>query len=189
MGPRATETRPPEALAAGGRGADPARPGGEGAVVHALRVALFVISALGLAVMVAALLLQVAARELRLAVDWTEELSRFAFIGAVFVAAAYGTLTRSHLRVSVVSDALARAVGRRPVDLLHTVVLLGFAGVMVWFSGANFVDGLRYPNVSPALGFNENNLFAFMCAGFALIFLLHLRDLVVLIRGGELAGD
>ncbi len=151
-----------------------------------LRLALFGLAALGLAVMVGALFLQVLARELRWAVDWTEELGRFAFITMVFIAAAYGTLTRTHLRVSVFSDLMARVVGPRAIQFVHTVILVGFAGVMVVYSWLNFTDGLRYPNISPAIGFNQNHLFIAMCAGFVIILILHLRDLAILVRGGTL---
>ena len=151
-----------------------------------LRIALFSLSALGLAAMVASLFLQVVAREFNLRVDWTEETGRFTFISMVFIAAAYATLTGSHLRVTVISDLIARRIGQRPIQFLHTLVLIGFSAVMVYFSAFNFIDGLRYPNISPALRFNQNILFVMMSAGFAIIFLLHLRDLWVLIRGGVL---
>lgn len=75
-----------------------------------LRYVLFGLAAAGLAFMVGALFLQVVSRELRWAVDWTEELGRFSFISMVFFAAAYGTLTRSHLRVSVFSDLIGRKI-------------------------------------------------------------------------------
>jgi TRAP-type C4-dicarboxylate transport system permease small subunit len=151
-----------------------------------LRYALFGLAATGLALMVGALFLQVVSRELHWAVDWTEELGRFSFIFMVFFASAYGTLTRSHLRVSVFSDLLSRKIGVAKVDFLHTVVLLGFSATMAFFSWHNFIDGIRYPNTSAALGFNQNNLFVAMSFGFAIIFALHLRDLIVLLRGGEL---
>lgn len=151
-----------------------------------LRYVLFGLAAAGLAFMVGALFLQVVSRELRWAVDWTEELGRFSFISMVFFAAAYGTLTRSHLRVSVFSDLIGRKIGVRKIDFFHTVVLLGFSATMAFFAWNNFIDGLRYPNTSAALGFNQNNLFVAMSTGFAIIFVLHLRDLVVLLRGGEL---
>jgi TRAP-type C4-dicarboxylate transport system permease small subunit len=151
-----------------------------------LRKLLLFISSGLLAFMVASLFLQVIAREFNWRVDWTEETGRFSFITMVFIAAAYGTLTRSHLSVSVFSDWLATKIGHRPIALLHTIIVLGFAGVMVVFSALNFTDGLRYPNTSPALGFNQNILFLAMCAGFVMIFLLHLRDFVTLIRGGSI---
>lgn len=151
-----------------------------------LKKALLLLASILLAFMVGSLFLQVIAREFRWAVDWTEETGRFSFITMVFIAAAYGTLTRSHLSVSVFADMLAEKFGPRPIWFLHTIVILGFAAVMVVYSALNFVDGLQYPNTSPALGFNQNNLFVAMCVGFAMIFLLHLRDLIVLARGGSL---
>lgn len=151
-----------------------------------LRHVLFALSAGGLGLMVAALFLQVLSREFHWAVDWTEELGRFSFIVMVFIAAAYGTLTRTHLRVSVFSDLLAKVVGVRAVDFMHTVVLLGFAAFMAVFSWLNFIDGLRYPNTSPAMGFNQNHLFLAMSAGFLVIVILHLRDFWILLRGGSL---
>ena len=151
-----------------------------------LRRTLLLLASALLAFMVASLFLQVIAREFRWAVDWTEETGRFSFITMVFIAAAYGTLTRSHLRVSVFSDWLAGKIGARPINFFHTIVILGFAAIMIVFSALNFTDGLRYPNISPALGFNQNIMFAAMCAGFVMIFLLHLRDLVTLLRGRPL---
>jgi TRAP-type transport system small permease protein len=108
-----------------------------------LRYILFVLAAIGLALMVGALFLQVLSRELHWSVDWTEELGRFSFITMVFFAAAYGTLTRSHLRVSVFSDLLGSRFGVAKVDFLHTIVLLGFSATMAFFAWYNFVDGLR----------------------------------------------
>lgn len=155
-------------------------------MIRALRLALFALSAIGLTTMVTSLFLQVLAREFNWRVDWTEEIGRFAFISMVFMAAAYSTLTHSHLRVSVFSDLVARKIGARPVQAFHTLFLLGFAAIMIYFSAVNFVEGLRFPNISPALRFNQNILFVAMCCGFALIFLLHLRDLWALMRGDTL---
>lgn len=158
----------------------------EKSMQNALRKSLLLLASALLAFMVASLFLQVIAREFRWSVDWTEETGRFSFITMVFIAAAYGTLTRSHLRVSVFSDAIAKRIGTRPMAFFHTIIVLGFAAVMVVFSALNFTDGLRYPNISPALGFNQNFLFAAMCAGFVMIFLLHLQDLFTLGRGGSI---
>lgn len=153
---------------------------------NTLRKLLLLLASALLAFMVASLFFQVIAREFRWAVDWTEETGRFSFITMVFIAAAYGTLTRSHLSVSVFSEWLSKKIGSKPIHYLQTIVVMGFAAVMVVFSALNFVDGLRYPNISPALRFNQNILFLAMCAGFALIFMMHLRDLVTLLRGGSL---
>ncbi len=151
-----------------------------------LRKSLLYLASALLAFMVASLFLQVIAREMRWSVDWTEETGRFSFITMVFIAAAYGTMTRSHLSVSVFADWISSKIGPRPIAFLHSVILLAFAAVMVVFSAFNFIDGLRYPNTSPALGINQNILFVAMCAGFIIIFLIHLRDLFVLLAGGSL---
>ena len=150
-----------------------------------IRKLLFSISALMLAFMVLSLFLQVLARELRWAVDWTEETARFTFIAMVFIAATYATLTGAHLRVTVVANALARLVGQRAMAIFHLVVLLGFDLIMVWYSAVNFIDGLRYPNLSPALGFNQNYLFIAMTIGFALNAVLHVAELVGTVRRRE----
>jgi len=144
---------------------------------------LFTSAALLLAAMAGALLLQVLSREFQLAVDETEELSRFFFIAMVFLASAYATLRRRHLRVSVFSDAVARRIGERPVAIFHLIVLIGFDCALVWYSAMNFLDGLRFPNISPSLGFNQNNLFIVMCIGFAASALINFADLVSVLRG------
>ena len=139
---------------------------------------LFSVSAVLLFFMVGSLFLQVLAREFRWSVDWTEESARFAFIAMVFIAAAYATLTNSHLRVTVFSNWVASKIGERIVNVVHSVILIAFGGVMTWFSLVNFQEGLQYPNISPAIGFNQNYLFVFMIFGFTMITLLHLAQLI-----------
>lgn len=138
---------------------------------------LFYFSAILLATMVAALFTQVLAREFRWDVDWSEELARFAFISAVFLASSYATLTKSHLQVSFLSDIVANRIGRKIVAKFHTLVQLGFDGFVVYYASINLIDGIRYANISPALGFNQNFLFVPMIAGFSLSILIHLHDL------------
>ena len=143
-----------------------------------LRKILFSVSAILLAFMVASLFLQVIAREFRWSVDWTEESARFAFIAMVFIAAAYTTLTQSHLRVTVFSNWLAGKIGEPVVRSVHNVILIGFGFTMSWYSIVNFQEGLQYPNISPAIGFNQNYLFLFMIFGFVMITLLQVAELV-----------
>lgn len=144
---------------------------------------IYAAAALFLALMVSSLMLQIVAREFKLPVDWTEEMSRFAFISMVFLASAYATIRRRHLRVSVFSDFVARRIGNRAVAVFHLTILFGFDSVMVWYSGYNFVDGLQFANISPALGFNQNILFAAMCLGFGASALVNLTDLVAVLTG------
>lgn len=154
-----------------------------------LRKLLVAVASVLLLAMVVSLFLQVIAREFRLPVDWTEETGRFFFIAMVFFAACYNTMKRSHLRVTIFADIIAGKIGQRSVDFIHTVILICFGVLMTYYSGYNLIDGLQYPNISPALGFNQNLLFIAMCFGFSLITLLHLNDLVVLFKGGMLTSD
>lgn len=151
----------------------PAGPFGGVEMIGLLRKVLFAIAAVLMAAMVGSLFLQVVAREFHWSVDWTEESARFTFIAMVFMATVYATMTGSHLRVSVFSDLLAGKLGTRAVTAFHALVVTGFSAVMVWYSGYNFIDGFRYPNISPAIGFNQNILFIFMTVGFAVNTLLH----------------
>jgi len=147
-----------------------------------LRKVLFTVSALLLAFMVGSLFLQVLAREFRWSVDWTEESARFTFIAMVFIAAAYATLTQSNLRVTVFSNWLAGRIGQTPITVVHSIILIAFGGVMVYYSIVNFQEGLQYPNISPAIGFNQNFLFLFMIFGFIIITALHVIELVSSLR-------
>lgn len=147
-----------------------------------LRKILFTVSALLLTFMVGSLFLQVLAREFRWAVDWTEESARFTFIAMVFIAAAYATLTESNLRVTVFTNWLAGRIGQKPITIVHSLILIAFGCVMVYYSIVNFQEGMQYPNISPAIGFNQNYLFIFMIFGFVVITALQIAALFSILR-------
>lgn len=133
----------------------------------ALRKSQLFASHITLLTMVGALALQIIAREFRLQVDWTEELSRFAFVAMVFVSASYATQTGAHLRVSAFADLMARW---KPlgwlIPKLEFLAVLVFDCLFFWYCIDNLIDGLRYVNASPALNFNENLLFIAPLVGF-----------------------
>jgi len=127
--------------------------------------------------MVASLFIQVLAREFNWEVDWSEELARFSFISAVFLASSYATLTKSHLSVSFFSNWIAKRIGQNAVSKFHTFAQLGFDVCVIYYASINLIEGIRYPNISPSLGFNQNYLFVLMILGFALSALIHLIDI------------
>ena len=127
--------------------------------------------------MVASLFTQVLAREFRWDVDWSEELARFSFISTVFLASSYATLTKSHLSVNFFSNLIAKRIGAKTVSKFHIIAQLLFDCGVIYYASINLIDGIRYPNISPSLGFNQNYLFALMILGFALSALIHLLDL------------
>ena len=132
-----------------------------------------------LVVMVGALFLQIVARQLNLQIDWTEELSRFAFIAMVFVSASYASQTGSHLRVDAIADMLGRW---RPagwiIKRLQFIAILTFDCLFFWYCIENLLEGIQYANKSPALGFNENLLFLAPIIGFGAAILSSLLSMI-----------
>ncbi|WP_280542355.1 TRAP transporter small permease subunit [Chromohalobacter sp. 11-W] len=121
-----------------------------------------------LAGMVLALLLQIIGRSFNAGMEWTEELSRFAFISFVFISASYSTLMKSELKIGVLYDCLSRLIGARPMERLITALLLVFDVLMIVYCFQNVLDGIKYPSVSPVLGFNTNYLFVVLVIAFVL---------------------
>lgn len=124
-------------------------------------------SHLTLLVMVGALFLQIVARQFRLQVDWTEELSRFSFIAMVFVSASFASQMGSHLKVTAFVDLAEKWPPMRwPIAALQWSIILLFDCLFFWYCVENLIEGLRYTNLSPALNFNENLLFLAPLIGF-----------------------
>ncbi|NYS78280.1 MULTISPECIES: TRAP transporter small permease subunit [Halomonadaceae] len=119
-----------------------------------------------LAGMVLVVLLQVIGRRFNIGVEWTEEVSRFFFVSFVFISASYATLTNSDLRIGMLYDLLVRLIGKKPMRLLIFLLLITFDFMMVVFCFQNLMDGIRYPSISPSLGFNTNYLYALVMLGF-----------------------
>jgi len=142
-----------------------------------LSVALFYFSAFLLTAMVTSLFIQVLAREFNWDVDWSEELARFSFISAVFLASSYATLTKSHLSVSFFSNYIAKRIGQNTVSKFHTLAQMAFDSCVIYYASINLIDGILYPNISPSLSFNQNYLFILMILGFSLSAMIHIIDI------------
>ena len=132
-----------------------------------------------LVLMVGALFLQIVSRQFGLQIDWTEELSRFAFITMVFVSASYASQAGSHLRV----DAFAGLLSRWPpagwlIARFQFLAILLFDALFFWYCVVNLLEGLEFPNLSPAIGLNENLLFLAPCIGFGAAVLNRLLSIV-----------
>ena len=133
---------------------------------------------------VGSLLLQVFSREVGWQVDWTEELARFSFLVMVFTSASFASSRMTHLNVSVFSDFAARwTVSKWIVEKLQLACILVFDGLFCWYASSNIVEGLRYPTISPSLGFNESLLFIAP----ALFFAIALVQRVLRLFDGEAA--
>jgi TRAP-type C4-dicarboxylate transport system permease small subunit len=141
-------------------------------VLSLLETAQVWTSHLTISLTVGSLVLQVLSRQMGWQVDWTEELARFSFLVMVFAGASFASGHLSHLRVTVLSDLASRWKATRwAVDKLQLAAILAFDAMFCWYASANVVEGLRYPTVSPSLGFNENLLFIAPAAFFAIAIL------------------
>ncbi|MGA1316933.1 MAG: TRAP transporter small permease [Rubrivivax sp.] len=126
-------------------------------------------SHLTISLTVGSLVLQVVSRQFGWQVDWTEELARFSFLVMVFAGASYASGKASHLRVSVFSDLASRwRWSGVIVRGLQWAAVIAFDSLFCVFAVMNVVEGLRYPNISPSLGFNESLLFLAPAAFFAI---------------------
>jgi TRAP-type C4-dicarboxylate transport system permease small subunit len=121
-----------------------------------------------LLLMVGSLFLQIIARQLNWQIDWTEELSRFAFIAMVFVTASLASQMDSHLKVGAFAEVMQKwPPARWLIPKLQFIAILLFDILFFWYCIFNLLEGLEYPNRSPAIGFNENWLFLAPIIGFA----------------------
>jgi TRAP-type C4-dicarboxylate transport system permease small subunit len=108
-------------------------------------------SALCVGVMVACLMIQVGARWISgTGVAWTEELSRFSFLWAVFVGAALVAKHGTHVRISaqyLLMPAKVRLGFRMVTDAIWVCMNLYVA----WLSWNVIQSGLAFPELSPTL--------------------------------------
>jgi TRAP-type mannitol/chloroaromatic compound transport system permease small subunit len=107
------------------------------------------------------------------------ELQWYLFGAAYLLAAAYTLQRNEHIRIDIISNHLPRAV-RNGIEIFgHLLMLLPFSLLMVWETWPNMMD-------SYAIGENSSNYGglivwpakAFIVAGFALLFLQGVSELI-----------
>jgi TRAP-type mannitol/chloroaromatic compound transport system permease small subunit len=115
--------------------------------------------------------------------DWSSnawlELQWYLFGAAFMLAAAYTLQRNEHIRIDIVSNHLPKGV-RHAIELVgHVFMLLPFCALMVWETWPNMME-------SYAIGENSSNYGgliiwpakAFIVAGFALLFLQGISELI-----------
>jgi TRAP-type transport system small permease protein len=160
--------------------ATPARPGALDRLcklVEALAIAAFVL-------MMVATLLQVAARYLQVSMDWTEELARILFLGAMMLGIAVAIRRREHIVVDVVYVKLsppARAALQAAFDLGILLLLI------TWLRGASRLMQLNAGTTFIMLPWVEvSYLYAVETAAIGLMIVLVVADMLRRVR--QLAG-
>lgn len=146
-----------------------------------------VFCALSVGVMVACLMLQVGMRWATGAgMAWTEELSRYSFLWAVFVGAALVAKHNAHVRIS--AQYLLLPVNIRLVFRFFTDMLwVGFNLYIAWISWGVIQGGLMFPEISPVLGIVRGYVEMVIPFGFVLMSWRILEGYVRRWRQGRLA--
>lgn len=103
-------------------------------------------------VMIACLTLQVAMRIFTgSALAWTEELSRYSFLWAVYVGAALAVKRGGHVRITAQFSRLS-VKWRLVFRVLGDLIWIGFNIFLVLESVEVIKEGLEFPEISPTLG-------------------------------------
>lgn len=102
--------------------------------------------------MIICLILQVGMRIISgSSIAWTEELSRYSFLWAVYVGAALAVKRGGHVRITAQFVPLATR-GRLFFRIVGDVIWVGF-NIYIAINGLDVIrDGLDFPEISPTLG-------------------------------------
>lgn len=143
-----------------------------------------IIALAAFATMMGATLLQVIARYLHIALDWTEELARILFLASMMIGIAIAIRRREH----IVVDFLFAAISRRAQAVLSILFDLAiFVLLAIWMRGA-----LRLMTLNAGTTFVTvpwlpvSALYAVEAFGIALMMLFVAADLV---RQGQVLGE
>lgn len=101
--------------------------------VAALQKAQIALGGVFLGIFLAAVIVQIFSRYLGISVIWTEDVSLYSFIWAVFMGAAAMVWERRHFAFTSLSDKLKIPAARLILSLLISFVILIFAFFMVYY--------------------------------------------------------
>lgn len=117
---------------------------------------------------------------------WTEELSRYSFLWAVYVSAALCVKKRAHVRIT--AQFMKLNVNWRLFFLIICdAIWIGFNIFIVINSIEVIVDGLDYPEISPTLGIVKSWVEAIIPFSFALMSWRLLEQYYIAWKTGTLA--
>ncbi|MDL2272729.1 TRAP transporter small permease [Desulfovibrio sp. OttesenSCG-928-I05] len=107
-----------------------------------------------------------------MALDWTEELSRYAFIALVYISASLAIARKRHVRVEVI-DMLLPASWRKKLELVVNVIWMIFNVIIAHAGWVVAVEGMT--TTTPVLQWNMGYLyliipFTFILMAFRILF-------------------
>ena len=108
--------------------------------------------ALLVATMIVLLTLQVLIRAtIGSSLAWSEELSRYSFLWAVYIGAALAVKKNAHVRITAQFLWMSTR-SRLLFRILADVVWVGFALYFAWTGLNDVMEGIAYPEISPTMG-------------------------------------
>ena len=112
---------------------------------------------------------------------WTEELSRFIFIWISYLAVPLAIKNRENIRVNIIYDKF-NARWRSIFWVVNDLCFL-FLGVYVTFLGINMIgEGIRYPQMAPAMQIPYYLPYSIVPLGFALISFRLIQDIILEVK-------
>jgi len=145
-----------------------------------------ILSVVCVGVMVACLMLQVGARWIGgQGLPWTEELSRFAFLWAVFSAAALVAKHGSHVRITA-QYLLMPPKYRLGFRIFTDMIWVAFNIYIAWTSWEVVSSGLEFPELSPTLKIVRGYVEMIIPFGFVLMSWRIVENYVIRFRNGTL---
>lgn len=137
-------------------------------------------------IMVACLMIQVGARWITGGgIPWTEELSRFAFLWTVFIAASLVAKHNAHVRIT--AQFLLLPVKVRLGFRIFTDILWVFFNLYIaWLSWGVIQRGLQFPEVSPVLHITRSYVEMIIPFGFVVMSWRIIEGYIQRIRQGTL---
>jgi len=112
---------------------------------------------------------------------WTEELSRFIFVWISYLAVPLAIKNRENIRVNVIYDKF-NTRWRSIFWVVNDLCFL-FLGVYVTFLGMNMIgEGIRYPQMAPAMQIPYYIPYSIVPLGFALISFRLIQDIILEVK-------
>jgi TRAP-type C4-dicarboxylate transport system permease small subunit len=134
-----------------------------------------------MAVLVADVFLGVYSRYvMRATFQWYDEVARLCFVWMIFLGAAVAVRRGAHFRLHLLIDRFG-ANARRRVDLLGTLIVIGFAAVLL--AGGIAIAPLAGRQVTDALEISMLWFYAALPVGGALMIVFALPQVWTLLRG------
>lgn len=131
---------------------------------------------------------QMLSRYLGIAATWTEDVSMYSFIWAVFMGAGAMVLERKHFAFTSVSDMMKNEKAKRVLSIIISLIMLVFAVLMVYYGIKLTKQFWNYTWVNiPSFKRGPTWLCLPICGATSCIYLAELiaEDISALVKGGN----